>query len=106
MQRSDEMKLGLFLTQAGYNEGAWRDPTVPANGGVDVDHYAQMAALAEGAAFHFIFLADSPSVSEQDDASIARVSRNDGFEPITLLAALSSRTQDIGLVGTATTTYC
>lgn len=104
MRRNDEMKLGLYLVQAGYHEGAWRDPSVPADGGVDIDHYAHLAALAEAAAFHFVFLPDSPSVAE-DDASIARVGRNDGFEPITLLSALSSRTQDIGLVATATTTY-
>ncbi|MES5485142.1 LLM class flavin-dependent oxidoreductase [Bradyrhizobium sp. INPA03-11B] len=105
MQRNGEMKLGLFLGQAGYHESAWRDPNVPAKGGVDIDHYADLAALAEGAAFHFLFRADSPSVVEPDHASLARVSRNDGFEPITLLSALSSRTQDIGLVATATTTY-
>lgn len=105
MRQNDEMKLGLFLVQAGYHEGAWRDPGVPANGGVDIDHYAHLAALAESAAFHFVFLADSPSVAEEDHATIARVSRNDGFEPITLLSALSSRTQEIGLVATATTTY-
>ncbi|TWB86804.1 FMN-dependent oxidoreductase (nitrilotriacetate monooxygenase family) [Bradyrhizobium macuxiense] len=103
MRRNDEMKLGVFLFQSGYHEGAWRDPSVPANCGVDIGHYAQLAALAEGAALHFIFLADSPSVF--DHAHIARSSRHDGFEPITLLSALSSRTQDIGLVGTATTTY-
>ncbi|WGR97935.1 LLM class flavin-dependent oxidoreductase [Bradyrhizobium sp. ISRA443] len=105
MERNGEMKLGLFLAQAGYNEGAWRDPMVPVSGGVEIDHYARLAALAESAAFHFIFRADSPSVSEKDDASIARTSRNDGFEPITLLSALSMRTQYIGLVATATTTY-
>lgn len=105
MRPNDEMKLGLFLVQAGYHEGAWRDPSVPANGGVDIDHYSSLAAIAEGAAFHFVFLADSPSVAEHDHAITARVSRNDGFEPITLLSALSSRTQDIGLVATATTTY-
>lgn len=105
MQRNHGMKLGLFLAQAGYHEAAWRDPNVPEKGGVDVDHYAHLAALAEGAAFHFIFLADSPCVLERDHAHIARVSRNDGFEPITLLSALSSRTQHIGLVATATTTY-
>lgn len=105
MRRNDEMKLGLFLAQAGSHEGAWRDPSVPANGGVDIDHYAHLAALAEGAAFHFVFLADSPCVLERDHAHIARVGRNDGFEPITLLSALSSRTQNIGLVATATTTY-
>lgn len=105
MRRNDEMKLGLFLLQAGYHEGAWRHPGVPANGGVDVDHYGHLATLAERAAFHFLFVADSPCVVEQECATIARVSRNDGFEPFTLLSALSSRTQDIGLVATATTTY-
>lgn len=105
MRRSDEMKLGLFLAQAGYHEGAWRDPSVPTNGGVDIEHYAHVAALAEGAAFHFLFLPDSPCVAEQSHSTIARVSRNDGFEPFTLLSALSSRTRDVGLVVTATTTY-
>lgn len=105
MRRSDEMKLGVMLLQAGYHEGAWRDPSVPANGGVDIDHYCRLAALAESAAFHFVFLADSPGVLERNHAILARVSRNDGFEPITLLSALSSRTKNIGLVATATTTY-
>ncbi|UQR61550.1 LLM class flavin-dependent oxidoreductase [Bradyrhizobium sp. C-145] len=104
MRRNDEIKLGVALFQSGSHDGAWRDPSVPANGGVDIDHYARLAALAEGAAFHFVFLADSPCVIERDLTHIARVSKNDGFEPITLLSALSSRTKDIGLVATATTT--
>ncbi|MCK1573446.1 LLM class flavin-dependent oxidoreductase [Bradyrhizobium sp. 174] len=105
MRRDDQIKLGVFLHPAGYHEGAWRDPSVPANGGVDFEHHAHLATIAESAAFHFIFLADHLSVSEPDDASIARVSRNERFEPITLLSALSSRTQHIGLVATASTTY-
>ncbi|MGY4408103.1 LLM class flavin-dependent oxidoreductase [Bradyrhizobium sp. USDA 3315] len=105
MARNGEMALGLYVLQAGYIEGAWRDPSVPETGGVDIDHYARLAALAEGAAFHFVFLADSPSVVERDNANIARAGRNDTFEPITLLSALSSRTKDIGFVATATTTY-
>ncbi|TKV74021.1 LLM class flavin-dependent oxidoreductase [Bradyrhizobium elkanii] len=105
MRRNREMLLGLFLNQAGYHEGAWRDPGVPANGGIDVNHFAHLAALVEGAAFHFVFLADTPSVMEPDLGSIARAGRNDGFEPITLLSSLSSRTKNIGLVATATTTY-
>lgn len=105
MRRNGELKLGVYLSQAGYQEGAWRDPNAPANAGIDIDHYARLAALAESAAFHVIFLADTPSVKEQDEASLARSSRNDSFEPLTLLSALSSRTRDIGLVATATTTY-
>lgn len=104
MRRNDEMKLGVMVIQAGSHEGAWRDPSVPAAGGMDIDYFARLAALAEGAAFHFIFRPDTPSVVDQDHAIIAR--RNAaGVEPITLLSALSSRTQNIGLVATATTTY-
>ncbi|MCP3380263.1 LLM class flavin-dependent oxidoreductase [Bradyrhizobium sp. CCGUVB4N] len=105
MPRNGEMTLGLYLVQTGYHESAWRDPSVPANGGVDVDHYGHLAELAEGAAFHFVFFADTLSVVERDNASLARAGRNDGFEPITLLSALSSRTRNIGLVATASTTY-
>ncbi|MER9832283.1 LLM class flavin-dependent oxidoreductase [Mesorhizobium sp. M0134] len=104
MRRNNEMKLGLFLAWVGYHQGAWRDPSAPANGGVDIDQCARLATLAEGAKFHFVFLADQQAVI-YDHAAIARVADNDGFEPITLLSALSSRTQDIGLVATATTTY-
>ncbi|XSC42575.1 NtaA/DmoA family FMN-dependent monooxygenase [Bradyrhizobium sp. RDT10] len=105
MRRNDEMKLGVMVLPGGSHDSAWRDPSVPADGGVDVDFYAHLAALAEGAAFHFIFRADSPSVTDQDHATIARISRSAGFEPLTLLSALSSKTQNIGLVATATTTY-
>lgn len=104
MRRSDEMTLGLYLSRAGYHEGAWLDPSVPANGGSDIDRYAHVAALAEGAAFHFVFLADHQGVIN-DRAVIARTSRNYGSEPISLLSALSARTRDIGLVATASTTY-
>jgi len=104
MRRNYEMKLGLYLAPLGYHRGAWRDPGVPANGGVDIHQYAHLAELAESAAFHFVFLADHQGVIT-DHAAIARVGGNDGFEPISLLSALSSRTQNIGLVATATTTY-
>ncbi|WP_409190546.1 LLM class flavin-dependent oxidoreductase [Bradyrhizobium sp. RDM4] len=104
MRRNEEMKLGLYLARAGYHEGAWRDPNVPIKGGVDVDHFASLASLAESAAFHFVFLADHQSIID-DLPAMSRVSRNDGFEPITLMSALSSRAKNIGLVATATTTY-
>jgi len=105
MPRNGQMALGLYVLQAGYIEGAWRDPSVPVTGGVEIDHYAHLAALAEDAAFHFVFLPDSPSVVERDNANIARAGRNDTFEPITLLSALSSKAKSIGFVATATTTY-
>ncbi|KWV55959.1 nitrilotriacetate monooxygenase [Bradyrhizobium macuxiense] len=105
MRPNDEMALGVMVLQAGSHEGAWRDPSVLASGGVDVEYFVHLAALAERAAFHFIFRADTPSVADHDHPALARLCRNNAFEPITLLSALSSRTQNIGLVATATTTY-
>ncbi|AVA24211.1 LLM class flavin-dependent oxidoreductase [Rhizobium sp. NXC24] len=104
MQRSDEMTLGLYLSHSGYHEGAWLDPGVPTNAGSDIDRYAHLAALAERAAFHFVFLADHQGVIN-DRAAAARISRNYQSEPISLLSALSARTRDIGLIATASTTY-
>ncbi|WP_335339430.1 LLM class flavin-dependent oxidoreductase [Bradyrhizobium sp. CCGE-LA001] len=72
--------------------------------GGDVERYEELARIAESAAFHFVFIADHQGVID-GHAIMSRVGRNDGFEPITLLSALSSRTRDIGLVATATTTY-
>lgn len=105
MRRDGEMKLGLFLLQTGYHEAAWRDPVVSANGGVDISHYSRLTTLAESAAFHFVFVADVLSVSELDPARLSREGRNDQLEPITLISALSSRAEHIGLVATASTTY-
>ncbi|RFB86040.1 nitrilotriacetate monooxygenase [Rhizobium leguminosarum bv. trifolii] len=104
MGRSDEMKLGLYLSQTGYHESGWLDPSVPANGGSDVDQYAYVAGLAEDAGFHFVFLADHQGVIN-DHAAIPHISRNYWSEPITLLSALSVKTRDIGLIATASTTY-
>ncbi|MCA1386456.1 MULTISPECIES: LLM class flavin-dependent oxidoreductase [unclassified Bradyrhizobium] len=104
MRADEEMKLGLYLTRAGYHEGAWLDPSVPLSGVGDVERYEELARLAESAAFHFVFVADHQGIID-GHATMSRVGRNDGLEPITLLSALSSRTRDIGLVATATTTY-
>ncbi|EPE93636.1 LLM class flavin-dependent oxidoreductase [Rhizobium grahamii] len=103
--RANDMKLGLYLSHAGYHEGAWLDPSVPVNGGTDFAHYAEAAALAEAAAFHFVFLADHLAVIN-DQAAVARISRDYASEPIGVMAALSAKTRNIGLVATASTTYC
>ncbi|AIC29972.1 nitrilotriacetate monooxygenase subunit A 1 (plasmid) [Rhizobium etli bv. mimosae str. IE4771] len=104
MRETEEMKLGLYLSRAGYHEGAWLSPSVPSIRTTDIDHYAQVAAIAEDAAFHFVFLADHQGVIN-DTATAARISRDYASEPISLLSALSARTRHIGLIATATTTY-
>ena len=98
-----QMSLGAFLMATGHHVAAWRHPDVPANAGLDIQHYRHLARVAEGALFDALFVADSVAAPEGEIAS--RMARSDHFEPLTLLSALSGVTERIGLVATATTTY-
>jgi FMN-dependent oxidoreductase (nitrilotriacetate monooxygenase family) len=100
------MKLGLFLGGPGQHIAAWRDPATDANAGQSLRHYVKLTQLAERAKFDFVFNADTQSTFGPDDVNVWK--RNmvaHRIEPITLLGALASVTQHIGLVATATTTY-
>ena len=100
------MKLGLVLAGPGQHIAAWRHPATDANAGQSLRHYVNITQMAERALFDFVFNADSQSTFGPDDINVWR--RNavgHRIEPITLLGALASVTQHIGLVATATTTY-
>lgn len=98
-----QMKLGAFLMATGHHVAAWRHPQVPANAGLDFQHYRHLAEVAEAACFDTLFLADSVAAATGDSAS--QMARSDHFEPLTLLSALSVVTERIGLISTVTTSY-
>lgn len=106
-KRTDNIRLGAFLMATGHHVAAWRHPRAAADAGTDLEHYVSIAQKAEAAKFDMMFLADSQGgyVDRDDPDSIARVAQVAGFEPLTLLSAIAARTQRIGLVATATTTY-
>jgi FMN-dependent oxidoreductase (nitrilotriacetate monooxygenase family) len=100
------MKLGLFLAGPGQHIAAWRDPNTDANAGQSLRHYVKLAQLAERAKFDFVFNADTQATFGPDDINVwKRNTVAHRIEPITLLGALASVTEHIGLVATATTTY-
>jgi FMN-dependent oxidoreductase (nitrilotriacetate monooxygenase family) len=95
------LDLIVYLRNSGYHESAWRvSPADPLHV-LDVDHYRQLAMTAERGALHSIFLPDSPGVAEFRSEYLPGA----GLDPIDLLAALASRTDHIGLIATASTTY-
>lgn len=102
-QRPRQLSLGAFLMATGHHVAAWRHPQVPADAGLDIQHYKHLAKVAEAACFDTLFVADSVAAAEGEIAS--RMARSDHFEPLTLLSALSAVTERIGLIATATTTY-
>ncbi|MFA1624913.1 LLM class flavin-dependent oxidoreductase [Rhizobium mongolense] len=104
-KRSDQMKLGLFVNQGGHHEAAWRLSDTPCDAGLELAYYKKIACISEACALHFLFFADSAGVKQASASEIARAAGNDGFEPLTLLAALTGHTQSIGLVTTASTTF-
>lgn len=106
-KRTDQIRLGAFLMATGHHVAAWRHPRAAHDAGVNIEHYVSIAQKAEAAKFDMMFLADSQGgfVDRGEPESIARVAQSAGFEPLTLLSAIASRTKNIGLVATATTTY-
>ena len=100
------MKLNLFINPTGHHQAAWRHPSSQADAGINVDHYIELARMAEAAKIDAIFLADNQSVRPGDPEAVGRVAQYvANFEPITLLAALSAVTRNIGLIATASTSF-
>ncbi len=91
----------------GYHLGAWRHPDVPAAGTLDFKYFLNTARLAERAKFDMVFFADGIGIRVRDEpeGSLRRSPQTVELEPLTLLSAIATHTENIGLVATASTTY-
>jgi FMN-dependent oxidoreductase (nitrilotriacetate monooxygenase family) len=106
MVQQRHMKLGAFMYPGGHHVAAWRHPDVSATATTDFAYRVKFAQSAERAKFDLIFLADGVGVGESRLDALSRVDEwSNGFEPITLLSALSAVTERIGLVATASTSF-
>src|SRR4051795_7941217 len=98
MQR--QLHLNLFFHSRGHHEASWRHPHSSPLPLTDIGYYQDLARKAEAAKFDSIFLADQLALGE-DASQAART----WLEPITVLAALATATERVGLIATASTTY-
>lgn len=105
MSARRQMKLGVFLHPSGHHVAAWRHPDAQPDAGINLANYRRLAYIAERARFDLVFHGDISSVQSDDLAYIGRTSRANLFEPLTLLAALSRTTRNLGLVATASTSF-
>lgn len=78
----------------------WLDPEIPGDASVDVDWFTGIAQLAEQGKFDLVFIVDSQFITPYSPPHYLN-----RLEPLTLLSALAVRTERIGLVGTATTSF-
>ncbi|MBN9087048.1 MAG: LLM class flavin-dependent oxidoreductase [Reyranella sp.] len=95
-----QMHLNLFIQSRGHHEASWRHPDASPLPLTDIRYYRDVAQRAEAGLFDSIFLADQLAL----DGDVGRAGRS-WLEPITVLAALATSTDRIGLIATASTTY-
>ncbi len=98
--------IGAYITyEYGHHPCSWKYKRKKINKKVqNIKKYLYLSKIAEQGLIDFIFLADTPSIFE-DDKGKGYCSRTTFFEPISLLSSLSSVTNNIGLIGTSSTTY-
>jgi FMN-dependent oxidoreductase (nitrilotriacetate monooxygenase family) len=95
-----QLHLNAFLMGVGHHEAAWRHPRTDAARVTDVRHFVDVARIAERGRLDSVFFADGLYVGPNARHNIQAV-----FEPITLLAAIATATDHIGLIATASTSY-
>jgi len=94
------LQLNAFLMAHGHHEAAWRLPGADPEAETDVEHWKNLARIAEAAGFDSLFLADAPVLWSSAEFRPAAA-----LEPVTLLTALAGATSRIGLIATASSTY-
>lgn len=100
MSAKRQLRLGTILHGASGNMSAWRHPAATADASINFEFVKQTALKAEEGKLDFLFVADGLYINEK---SIPHFLNR--FEPLTVLSALASLTQNLGLVGTLSTSY-
>jgi FMN-dependent oxidoreductase (nitrilotriacetate monooxygenase family) len=98
--RPGKFHLNAFLMSVGHHEAAWRLPESDPYANTNLEHFKQLARVAERGKLDSLFLADSPVLWNKIGRRPAGT-----LEPTLLLAALAGATTRIGLIATASTTY-
>lgn len=100
LHRDGHVILGLNALVYGYVPSAWQSPLLGDTDFQSRSYWQQIGRLAEKARLDVLFLADALSLGNPSyDANPIRL------EPTSVLSAVASATNHIGLVATASTTF-
>ncbi len=105
MSGSKQLKLGAFMRPVSIHTGAWRYPGALPDANFNFPALKQFIQKLEQGKFDAFFMADHLAVLNMPIDAVKRSHTVTSFEPFTLLSALASVTEYIGLVATASTTY-
>jgi FMN-dependent oxidoreductase (nitrilotriacetate monooxygenase family) len=90
---SRQLSIAAFMMRYGHHVAAWRHPDTDLESN-PFKVFREQVRNAEKACLDAVFFADSVALTGAPS-----------LEPLTLLSALAASTENIGLIGTATTTY-
>ncbi|WP_242128192.1 LLM class flavin-dependent oxidoreductase [Sphingobium sp. Sx8-8] len=93
----------------GFHSMAWRQEAGRRQSEMDFDMVRRQIQIAERGKFHAAFFADTVAVgvysADVSMEALSRTAKASAWEPVTLLSALAACTNNIGLLGTVTTSY-
>ncbi|MDR3461289.1 MAG: LLM class flavin-dependent oxidoreductase [Beijerinckiaceae bacterium] len=105
MAKARRLHLGAFMRPVSLHTGAWRYPGALPGANFDFPNIKRFAQTLERGRFDAFFMADHLAVLNMPLEALKRSHTVTSFEPFTLLSALASVTEHIGLVATASTTF-
>ena len=100
-----QLHLFAFMRPVTIHTGGWRYPGAYPDANFNFAHLKRFAQRLEAAKFDAIFMTDHLAVLNMPLDALKRSATVTSFEPFTLLAALATVTERIGLVATASTTF-
>lgn len=104
-----KIRLGAFIPTTSQHAAGWRHPDSRPQNHLNIDYAIELVKTAERGLFDAYFLADTLAVRGDWGSATSKGwglgDKDTGFEPVTLFAALSAVTKNIGFVATASTTY-
>ncbi|CAN7698252.1 LLM class flavin-dependent oxidoreductase [Rhizobium rhizogenes] len=100
MSAKRQLHLNINILHSGFSPAAWRMEGSDPRASFDINHYINVARIAERGAFDAIFLADQAAISDRVDFRPLT-----SLEPTIVLATVAAHTDRIGLIATASTTY-
>jgi FMN-dependent oxidoreductase (nitrilotriacetate monooxygenase family) len=105
MTKTRQLRLGAFMRPVSIHTGAWRYPGAYPDANFNFQHLKRFIQQLERARFDAFFMADHLAVLNMPVEALKRSHTVTSFEPFTLLSALATATEHIGLVATASTTF-
>ena len=105
MDAPRRLHLAAFMRPVSIHTGAWRYPGACADANFNFAHIRRFARTLERGRFDAFFMADHVAVLNMPIDALKRSATVTSFEPMTLLSALATATDRLGLIATGSTTY-